>query len=296
MKSGILLVDKPIGLSSAAVVAKIKRRFNLKKIGHGGTLDPFASGLLVLLIGEGTKIARFLLEGDKTYEAEAVLGTETNTGDHTGEVIERGAVAPVESFQKTLPKFVGTISQRPPQFSAIKKDGKPLYAYARAGETVEVAERNVEIRTLEILSLEEEKLRFRVTCSGGTYIRVLAQDWARAAGTRAHLTALRRLTSNDFSLGNALGLESLLESASLPLTSIEQALKHLPQLTCDGGLAQLLRNGNPRALTALASQWTFSEPFALAVEGSRAVAILSKISHQNAPVIERVFDPRESEA
>jgi tRNA pseudouridine55 synthase len=296
MESGILLIDKPVGLSSAAVVAKIKHKFRLKKVGHGGTLDPFASGLLVLLIGEGTKIARFLLAGNKTYEAEALLGAETDTGDLTGKPIETGSVAPLSEFQATLPKFLGTISQRPPQYSAIKRDGKPLYAYARAGETVAVEPRDITIHDLEILDLQEDKLRFRVTCSGGTYIRVLAQDWARAAGTRAHLTALRRTDSHSFSLASANTLDSALALAELPLISIEDSLAHLPRINCDQKLTTLIRNGNSRALESISTQWTFGDTFALAMENDRAVAILSKNSNQNGPVIERVFDSPAREA
>ncbi|MGZ3693803.1 MAG: tRNA pseudouridine(55) synthase TruB, partial [Bdellovibrionota bacterium] len=224
LRSGVLLVDKPAGMSSAEVTNQIKRRHQFARIGHGGTLDPFATGLLVVLLGEATKVARFLLEGEKEYEAEALLGSETATGDPEGEVT---ATSPVPSlslteWQALAKPFTGRITQTPPIYSAIKVKGKPLYEYARKGEAVEAKPREVYVRELEIQSASSEKLKFRVRCGGGTYIRVLAVDLARAAGTCAHLTALRRTGSSSFRVSDSISLEEVVatETDALKLQSI----------------------------------------------------------------------------
>ena len=196
--SGVLLVDKPASLSSAAVVAKIKNKFSIDKIGHGGTLDPFATGLLVLLLGEATKISRFFLGGKKTYLCTAKMGQETDTGDLTGKILTEDAPAmlgeqnfpTLADWENTRSQFLGKIMQTPPQYSALKHKGKALYEYARKGEYIPLEARAVEITDLEILSYEPPFIRFRVSCSGGTYIRSLAQDWARGTNTRAHLTRI----------------------------------------------------------------------------------------------------------
>lgn len=299
---GLLLVDKPIGLSSAAVVAKVKKHFGFKKVGHGGTLDPFASGLLVLLIGDGTKIARFLLEGSKTYEAEADLRFETDTGDNTGSPIETSEnhEADENAFRATISQFCGTILQTPPMYSAIKKDGKPLYAYARAGKTVEVSAREVQINKLDILEYSDKKIRFRVNSSGGTYIRALAQDWARASGARAHLSALRRTNSHHFSVTDAHALDTLLSLASPPkLIPLVDALLHIPAIPCDPTTVQMLQNGQLQALRNINPLWPPNAPYAIALDNNktkRIVAILSKQKDSMIPTIERVFDPSAHQA
>lgn len=297
--SGILLVDKPEGLSSAAVVALIKKHFQLDKIGHGGTLDPFATGLLVLLLGEATKIARFLLEGDKTYEATARLGVEMDTGDLHGNPLEEmsGPEISLATWQSLSTKFVGKIQQIPPQYSAIKHKGKPLYDYAREGKKIELQPREVEIRSLEILSAGPEEMQFRVRCGGGTYIRSLASDLARAAGTRAHLTILRRLSCGKFSLDCAMGLAALenISIGDLPLLPLQEALRHLPQVLCNAAEADLVRHGNLSVFRTIEKRFQAEGYFLLLVENEKKepcpLAIVAAHPQlQCAYTLERVFD------
>lgn len=288
-QSGILLVDKPKGLSSAAVVAKIKRQFRIDKIGHGGTLDPFATGLLVILIGEGTKIARFLLEGEKTYLASMQLGFETDTGDPTGEPIpgtENKSIPTLAAWQASLPQFVGDIMQKPPVYSALKRDGKALYQRAREGEVFTTEARPVHIGALEINELAESKMVFSVSCGGGTYIRSLAVDWARATGTSAHLWELRRLSTLGFTLQDAHTLEDILAMTpeALPVLGIEKALVHLPSVECSATAAQRIAQGN--LLAAALAAPTEGAGFYLLRTSTQPVAILSYQEHWQ---IERVF-------
>jgi tRNA pseudouridine55 synthase len=223
---GLLLIDKPRGLSSAAVVEKVKRFFRAKKAGHGGTLDPMATGLLPVALGEGTKLLWLLLDGDKEYLAEATLGTRTDTDDAEGREILKAPVPALGAalVNEALQRQAGTIQQVPPAFSALKKDGKPNYERARAGESVEVEPRTVTIHALELLSYEAPMVRFRVACSKGTYVRSIARDLGEALGTCAHLSALRRTQTLGFSVEKASPLESL---SSAELISCEALSAHL---------------------------------------------------------------------
>lgn len=295
-RSGILLLDKPAGITSADALNRLKKKHRFSRIGHGGTLDPFATGLMVVLIGEATKIARFLLEGDKLYEAEAALGAETDTADHTGTVVSHSPAPDLstQEWQKIADKFKGRIRQTPPVYSAIKVKGKALYEYARKGEEVEIKDREVTIRELEILGADKENLKFRVSCSGGTYIRVLAGDLAKAAGSLAHLKALRRTGSSAFRVTDAVSLDQALEipTAELPLRSLTEGLAHLPQVNCHPDQALKVRQGNLAVFEGLRSQ--LEKPgYFLLLEGGKAVAICN---HNPMLIpfcsIERVFDPR----
>jgi len=249
MIDGAVLVDKPHGLSSNAVLQEIKRTFGARKAGHAGTLDPLATGLLIALFGEATKFAAFLLEDDKEYLATVRLGERTSTGDAEGEVLERKPVP--EDLPARLPaalaKFTGEIEQVPPMYSALKRDGVPLYALARRGETVERAARRVRIAAIEVLSWTPPALELRVRCSKGTYIRTLAEDLGAALGTVAHLSALRRTGSGRFSIGGAATPEAL--AALLPperqerVISLEQLLSGLPREELDAAAAARFRNG-----------------------------------------------------
>jgi tRNA pseudouridine55 synthase len=295
--SGILLLDKPAGITSAGALNQLKKKHHIQRIGHGGTLDPFATGLLVVLIGEATKIARFLLEGEKVYEAEAALGTETDTGDLTGTAVKESLQPGLstEEWQKLAERFTGRIRQTPPVYSAIKVKGKALYEYARKGEAVEIKDREVQIKELTILESGKEQLRFRVSCSGGTYIRVLAADMARAAGSAAHLKALRRLGSSSFRIENSMPLEDALATETLPLLPLETGLAHLPQIRCDAAQALRVRQGNLSVFDGLRQQ--IEKPgYFLLLEGGKPVAICN---HHPMMLpfcsIERVFDPRLAE-
>lgn len=294
---GVLLIDKPAGLSSADVTNRLKKKFKPDRIGHGGTLDPFATGLLIVLLGEGTKVARFLLEGDKEYEAVAALGIETDTGDFTGEVVNRGEEVDIslDEWREHAKAWTGTIRQTPPAYSAIKVKGRPLYDYARKGEEVEIKSREATVHELEIQGATEKELRFRVRCSGGTYVRALAADLAMAAGTCAHLSALRRTGSSSFRVEDAITLDDALarEVSALPVRKLDEALSHLPQVACNSVLAGKVRQGNLAAFEFLKGQIEKPGFFLLLeeVEGRRvpvAVCNHNPMMHPHFG-IERVF-------
>jgi tRNA pseudouridine55 synthase len=188
---GVLLLDKPVGLSSNDALLKAKRVFNAKKAGHTGTLDPFATGLLPLCFGEATKFSQDLLEADKTYEATVHLGIMTTTGDTEGETVEQRDVDVTrEQIEAVLARFRGPIFQVPPMYSALKRDGKALYEYAREGITLEREARPVTIHGLSLIDYSAPFLKILVTCSKGTYVRVLGEDIGAALGCGAHLSAL----------------------------------------------------------------------------------------------------------
>ncbi len=235
---GVLLLNKPVGLTSNSALQKARRLFNARRAGHTGTLDPFADGLLPLCFGEATKFSHFLLDADKTYRAVMQLGVTTTTGDPEGEVLETRPVNVTEAeIRAVLPRFMGEIEQIPPMHSALKHQGRPLYEYARAGIEIERPARRVHIHALEILDCKLPQVTFRVRCGAGTYIRTLAQDIGAALGCGAHLSALTRLASGRFSLEQAYTLEGL-EALSEPLryTALLPAdclVHHLPEIELD---------------------------------------------------------------
>ena len=239
---GVLLLDKPAGMSSTQALAKAKWLLNAQKAGHTGTLDPFATGLLPLCFGEATKFAQDLLYADKTYEAVVHLGVTTTTGDTEGEVLERLPVdVTLTQIESILEKFRGPISQVPPMHSALKRDGKPLYEYARAGITLEREARSVTIHKLELLAYDVPMLRLRVACSKGTYIRVLGEDIGRALGCGAHLKALRRTGVGSLSLDDAVALDDLValgECRSNALKPLDALLSTLPSIELNDELAR----------------------------------------------------------
>lgn len=207
---GVLLLDKPAGFSSNDALIKAKRLFNAKKAGHTGTLDPFATGLLPLCFGEATKFSQDLLNADKTYETVVHLGAVTKTGDIEGEITAvREVHADIGQITQVLHQFIGEIAQVPPMHSALKRDGKPLYEYARAGITLEREARKVTIHELELLDYHLPLLTLRVKCSKGTYIRVLGEDIGQALGCGAHLQSLRRTGVGSLTLSGAQTLEKL---------------------------------------------------------------------------------------
>lgn len=210
---GVLLLDKPEGLSSNHALQRAKRALDAKKAGHTGTLDPFATGLLVCCLGRATKISAAMLNADKVYHATIRFGEETDTGDLTGNIVFQ-AIAPFsgierDDLERVLPAFRGEIEQVPPMYSALKRDGKPLYEYARQGIELDRPARKVTIYKLEILSFTGLEAHIAVHCSKGTYIRTLAQDIGRQLGCGAHLAALRRTQVGSFSLDDAVALEAL---------------------------------------------------------------------------------------
>lgn len=257
---GIILVDKPVGPTSAELVRAVKRFVRPARVGHLGTLDPFASGLLPIMIGEATKLAPFIADGPKVYQGVIALGAETDTLDRTGTIIR--ITDPPELTLATLSqvaaRFTGKIEQIPPVFSAIKRDGVPLYKLARRGDEVEPpAPRQVEIHQLTLEAEGPSALRFSVSCSTGTYIRSLARDLGLALGTVAHLSELRRLRSGNFALERAFPLGEVLAvleqgRAANMIIGLRETLIDLPEVVVQGTIEQRLRNGDSRALDFLA--------------------------------------------
>jgi tRNA pseudouridine55 synthase len=248
---GVLLLDKPVGLSSNDALIKAKRVLNAKKAGHTGTLDPFATGLLPLCFGEATKFSQDLLEADKTYEATVHLGLITTTGDTEGEVIERRDVeVSLAEIEAALARFRGPIMQVPPMYSALKRDGKALYEYAREGVTLEREARPVTIHGLDFIGYEAPMLRIRVTCSKGTYVRVLGEDIGAALGCGAHLNALRRIGVGALAAEHMITLEDL-QAHPNPrslLAPVDALLASFPRVDLTPELAKRFINGQRLAL------------------------------------------------
>ena len=256
MIDGAVLLDKPIGLSSNAALQRVKRLLGAGKAGHAGTLDPLASGLLPLLFGEATKLAGFLLDADKEYAATVKLGESTATGDAEGEILERNDVkVSGEQVRDALERFRGVIEQVPPMYSALKRDGVPLYRLARRGESVERVPRRVVISELEPLMFEYPLLELRVRCSKGTYIRTLAEDIGAALGTRAHLAALRRTGAGRFSVAETVTLDALERMSEAErrerLITLAGLLVELPRTELAADAEARFRNGQPLRLEGL---------------------------------------------
>ncbi|WP_328799566.1 tRNA pseudouridine(55) synthase TruB [Sandaracinobacteroides hominis] len=252
--NGWLVVDKPVGPTSAQVVGKLKWALRngghgKPKIGHGGTLDPLASGVLPIALGEATKLAGYLLNGPKAYRFTLAFGAATATDDAEGAIVATSDVRPdAAAIAAVLPAFTGPIRQRPPAYSALKVDGERAYALARAGEAVELAEREVTILQLTCESVEADAATFHVRCTKGTYVRSLARDLALALGSVGHVSALRRTEAGPFRLEQALSLDKCVEvvhgpapeQALLPLTA---GLDDIPVLTVDPQEAAALKQG-----------------------------------------------------
>lgn len=248
---GFLLLDKPAGASSNNVLQQVRRLFDAEKAGHTGSLDPFATGLLPICFGQATKLGGFLLESDKRYEATVRLGEQTSTGDPEGEVIARSdpaAVAP-DAIESARVRLLGEIEQIPPMYSAIKQSGQHLYELARQGVEVERSARRVTIHQLELLEVMPDGFRFVVTCSKGTYIRTLAEDWAALLGQRGHLIALRRLETGPFRQVRMVTMADLhacnfnLDRLKALLMPLSAALGDWPSVTVDDLDAARLRRG-----------------------------------------------------
>lgn len=246
---GILLLDKPAGITSNAALGRAKRALGIRKAGHTGALDPLATGLLPLCFGQATKVSAFLLDADKTYLADIELGGETESGDAEGAVVERRDVPELsdDEVESVLAGFRGKIDQVPPMYSALKHEGRRLHELARAGIEVERRPRRVTIHELELLDRGPSRLTVRVRCSKGTYIRSLAVDIGRALECGAHLAALRREASGPFSLRDAIALEDLenasAEDARARLLPPDHALPDWPRIDLDADAAEEIRHG-----------------------------------------------------
>lgn len=250
--NGVLLIDKPSGPTSFDVVRAVRRAARQRKVGHAGTLDPLASGLLVVCLGQGTKLVPFLMEGEKRYAATVRLGCETATDDALGEPTERVAVPALTAGEVTaaLARFRGAIDQVPPAFSALKSGGEPLHRKARRGEQVAPAPRTVTVHALELVRLGGDEIDLDVLCSKGTYIRSLARDLGRALGTRAHLAALRRTAGSGFDVADALpltDLDRIAEPGELAerIVPLARALPSLPAVELTPDDLARVRDGGP---------------------------------------------------
>ena len=248
--SGLLIVDKPAGISSAKVVARVKALLKAKKVGHTGTLDPFATGVLVCCINRATKLARFFLRGNKKYEAVLRLGIETDTQDPTGNITRvcNPGKFSEETIKSVFKRYEGTLTQVPPVYSALKYKGIPLYKLARRDEPVQKPARKISVIDLEIRDIQLPTIRFEVSCSAGTYIRTLCADIGAALGCGGHLKTLRRIESSGFTIKQAITLEELEDLARTNQSSgriigMSDALKHFPEHTADHMLEQKIKHG-----------------------------------------------------
>jgi tRNA pseudouridine55 synthase len=232
---GVIVIDKPKGPTSHDVVEQVRRLLH-EKVGHTGTLDPMATGVLPLCVGKGTLVSQLLIAEDKAYEAEVTFGVETDTLDAEGKVLKTSAVG---ALKLDLEPFRGTYKQTPPMFSAVKVGGQKLYEAAREGKEIEREAREVTVRKLDLLSVEGNRARLRIECSKGFFVRVLAQELGRAAGCGAHLSGLRRTKSGPFTLAQAVPPERAAEG----LISLERALEHLPAVNVSAADAQKVKCG-----------------------------------------------------
>lgn len=245
---GVMAIDKPAGPTSFDVVRRVRGAAKVRKVGHGGTLDPLASGVLPVCVGEGTKLAPFLLDADKEYEFSVRFGVETETDDAGGAVTRTADASGIDRtvVEGALGVYRGKISQVPPAYAAIKREGRALYDYARAGEAVEVAPREVTIFALELVEFPgPAAVAFRVHCSKGTYVRALARDLGRRVGVGAHVTALRRTRSGPFTLGMAQPLDlalAALAGGQARLLPLAEALPYV-RIAVDDAMARRLRAG-----------------------------------------------------
>jgi len=257
---GIVLLDKPLGLSSNQALQQVRRLFNARKAGHCGSLDPLATGVLPICLGEATKFSSYLLGANKCYRASCRLGQTTTSGDAEGEIIETATVqVEVAQIERLLPQFVGEIEQIPPMYSALKHQGKRLYQLAREGKQVERAPRKITIHQLTLLAFDGQTLDIDVSCSKGTYIRTLAEDIGRQLGCGAHLSALHRSSVDAFDEGDAFGMTQLeglraqgmaqLDALLLPVSA---ALTQFPELILNPSDSHDIRQGRRIVLAASA--------------------------------------------
>jgi tRNA pseudouridine55 synthase len=276
---GVLIVDKEEGETSFSVVRKVKKLLKVSKVGHAGTLDPFATGLLLVLVGQGTKLSPYLMAGDKTYLGTLTLGTETDTLDRTGRVT---AVKPVPKLDPELVReraraFVGETEQTPPSFSALKVQGKRAYSLARKGLPVILEKRWVRIMELAVLSLDLPDVTFRVVCSSGTYVRTLAADLGKELGVGAHLKALRRTAIGPYGVEDALrsgDMGASAEAVKKRIIPLRRALPHFTEVEVDERTAVQVRKGYQPGWEELGKKAPFPQEEVKLVSGTDLVALV----------------------
>ncbi len=283
--NGIVVVDKPGGLSSAGVVARVKKIYAARKVGHAGTLDPMATGVLICCLNRATRLSRFLLGGDKTYEAELALGVDTDTQDATGSIVAQHPLTGISEarVRSVAAGFVGPITQVPPVYSALKHQGTPLYKLARRGKAVEKPARPVRIKRLDIIDVHLPRVRFVVGCSSGTYIRTLCADMGKALGCGGHLKQLRRISSSEISIRDAWELDHLLrwrDAGRLAETvvSMNAALPSTPLVVADEQVAHKINHGMPLVAADFATRPQVSDQgvFKVVDQNHRLLAVISE--------------------
>jgi tRNA pseudouridine55 synthase len=278
--SGVLVVDKPAGITSHAAVAEVARRLRARRAGHAGTLDPMATGVLLVCLGEATKIAGLLLSDDKAYDGELELGRETDTLDAEGKVVrERPAEAAAvgrDALAAAMAGFVGDGKQVPPMFSAVRQGGRRLHELARAGQEVERAPRPIAIRRFDLVSFAPPRAAFAVDCSKGTYVRSLVADLGQALGCGAHLTALRRTRSGRFALDRAIPLANIIGSEAVAGRLVEpaEALAHLTQIRLSDVHARAVEHGKPLLWKDLSPDEPPGGPICLLAPGGQLLALV----------------------
>ncbi len=293
---GVLLLDKPLGLSSNDALQKAKWLLRAEKAGHTGTLDPLATGVLPLCFGAATKFSQLHLDADKTYETTVRLGVMTTTADAEGEVVrERPVACSAGQVVEVLDRFMGPIAQVPPMYSALKKDGKALYEYARQGQTVERPPRHIIIHDLDLLDMqlqgEAPFLRLRVRCSKGTYIRTLGEDIAEALGCGGHLTALRRVATGPFDVAQCVTLEAL---EAMPEAERQTLLLPTEALLVDHARVTLMAEDAARFLSGLRRRGDWSDAERVAVFGAKPAALLGSAHVKAGELIpSRLLSPPE---
>ena len=246
---GVLIINKPKGFSSHDVVNVARKALNTRKIGHTGTLDPNATGVLPILVGTATKISKYLIEHDKTYIATIKLGEKTDTGDIEGNIIGQDENCPYFSYEEVrdvLKTFLGKQKQIPPIYSAIKVNGKKAYEYARSGQAVELEARDIEIYKIELINVQEKEITFEVSCSKGTYIRTLCEDIAKKCGTIGYMKELTRTRVDSFKIEDAITIDELKENslvASKKIIDIEKIFMDKPRITLNDRKKELFLNG-----------------------------------------------------
>ncbi|MCH8977615.1 MAG: tRNA pseudouridine(55) synthase TruB [Armatimonadetes bacterium] len=273
---GILLIDKPGGITSHDVVARVRKKLDIRRVGHAGTLDPLATGLLVVAVGPATRFLQYLQQDPKEYVCAFRFGVETDTLDSDGNTVAESEVPDdlAARIEAGLPSFVGEIEQTPPMFSAVKKEGKPLYVYARRGEVVDREPRKIVITEYELLDLDGSDARFRIVCSSGTYVRVLAQDLGARVGCGAHVTAIRRTRVGRFLIEDAVALD---EASAADLVPLCEALEPMPMVQLTDGQVQLVQNGGYVRRDGLPS-----EPMAALTDSDGNVVCIARVVENEA--------------
>lgn len=274
--NGIIVINKRKDVTSFDEVHKIRKKFNLKKVGHTGTLDPIATGVLPIAIGKGTKIVKYLIEKDKEYIATILFGTDTDTLDITGKILNTdNKKISLNEIEKILPKFIGSIEQIPPIYSAIKVNGKKLYEYARNNEQIDIPSRIIQIYNIEILEYNWPTVKIKVSCSKGTYIRALIRDIAKELGTLAVMSDLIRTKTDKFSLENSISIENLdsIDIHSSYFYNFEQIFENYKKLVINSKYNHLLTNGNKLDTYMFDKQVFYNNELYLIYDKSELVAI-----------------------